>query len=332
MKRTVAGAPGDGSFPEELVVVRLRALHVPQLKAPTPGTQRVHPEDHLLFIHRTYEPHAFSKGDGRHPGRPPELPSGIERRQAESVVDDQVTPIEGHMSLEDVVQPDDGNGRVELARTFPPPPEGMPLFQLSREVEDARPQLVVEEQAVTCCVQPTVGPDPLLVAQTIRVGLAVRLGQPTRLSGRRSARHRRDLACRRCARARQRRGHRQRSRYRQTVHRDEAGKGTRVMRLAPFVGPATRGKHDTVACATRTSHVIHHRRRRWHAARAPSARQPHRAARRTDGMVTRRSASNVCCANSHMGSAECSDTTWRWMASAKGKGLWRHSGARSRCS
>ncbi len=126
------GLPGHGCFPQQIVFIWTPACRLPQLKAPTRETDRVYPKDHLVVVHRTHEPHAFYHPNGREPCRPTEFSIGVEGRQIQTVVDHQVTPIECHMSLEDIGQPCDGEGRVELARAHPCAPEGFARHEFSR--------------------------------------------------------------------------------------------------------------------------------------------------------------------------------------------------------
>ena len=196
-------------------MVRVQASHSPQLKALASDFHRVDSKDQLALVHWTDEPHAGQRDGGRPPGRPPELSIGIEGSEVQSVVDYHLTPAESYKSFRDVGQPSDSPGDVELARTLPPPPERMPLLQLSRKVDDTRPYMVIEEDAVASGGQSTVGSDPLFLgSHTIRVGFSVRLGEPTCIGGKHSARNRRNLAMPRRARTGQGRGHHQRSCYR----------------------------------------------------------------------------------------------------------------------
>ena len=132
-------------------MVRVWASDSPQLKASTPGIQRVHPEDDFLFDHGTDEYHAHSAEiEIRYEGRPTKLTLRTERRDVVAVVHNKVTPIEGHVSLGSVAHPGYRELVVELPRTLPVPSEGVPLLQPSRQVDDARAQLIIEEQAVAC--------------------------------------------------------------------------------------------------------------------------------------------------------------------------------------
>lgn len=130
-------------------MVRVRAPDPPQLKASTPGIQRVHPEDDVLFNQRTYKYHSYTAEiEICYRGRPTKLTLGTEGCEVVAVIHNELTPIEGHMSLGGIAHPGYRDLVAELPRTLPLPPEGMALPQVTRKVDDAWPQLVVEEQTV----------------------------------------------------------------------------------------------------------------------------------------------------------------------------------------